>query len=100
MREEQVAKKLGRNLWLARRRAGYSQEKLAALCSLHRTEIGLLENGRRFPRVDTLIKIATALEVRADELLRGIVWTLPAPQREGSLVVENPLRGGAGYARQ
>jgi transcriptional regulator with XRE-family HTH domain len=100
MREEQAAKQLGRNLWLARRRAGYSQEKLAALCSLHRTEIGLLENGRRFPRVDTLIKIATVLEVGADELLRGIAWTLPAPRREGSLVVEAPRSGAGGYARQ
>ncbi|HEX5983705.1 MAG TPA: helix-turn-helix transcriptional regulator [Solirubrobacterales bacterium] len=100
MREEQVAKQLGRNLWRARRRADLSQEKLAALCSLHRTEIGLLENGRRFPRVDTLIKLAFALDVGAEELLRGIVWTLPAPQREGSLSVETPLRGVGGYARQ
>lgn len=99
MREE-AAKQLGRNLFLARRRVGYSQEALAALCSLHRTEIGLLEKGRRVPRVDTLIKVATVLEVGADELLRGIVWTLPAPRRPGSFHVDTPLAGGRSHARQ
>jgi transcriptional regulator with XRE-family HTH domain len=46
------AERFGRNLLAARRRAGFSQEELGALAALHRTEIGLLENGRRVPRVD------------------------------------------------
>jgi hypothetical protein len=33
-------------------------------CSLHRTEIGLLERGARVPRIDTLSKIATGLGLR------------------------------------
>jgi transcriptional regulator with XRE-family HTH domain len=70
-----TAERFGRNLFMARRRAGYSQEELAARCSLHRTEIGLVENGRRLPRVDTLMKLAGALGVGAEELLRGIEWT-------------------------
>ncbi|HET8565477.1 MAG TPA: helix-turn-helix transcriptional regulator [Solirubrobacterales bacterium] len=94
MREEQAAKQLGRNLWLARRRAGYSQEELAAICSLHRTEIGQLENGRRFPRVDTLIKLATALEVGPDQLLRGVDWIPPAPASAGGFAVQGVNGGG------
>ena len=43
--------------------------------SLHRTEIGLLERGARVPRIDTLIKVASALEVPPGELLQGIDWT-------------------------
>jgi transcriptional regulator with XRE-family HTH domain len=82
-----LACRFGRNLFLARRRAGYSQEELAVLCSLHRTEVGKLETGKRLPRVDTLVKLTTALEVSADELLRGIDWTLPAPSRLGSFCV-------------
>lgn len=83
----EAASRFGRNLFLARRRAGYSQEELATLCSLHRTEIGKVETGRRLPRVETLVKLAVALEVRADDLLKGIDWTLPAPSRPGSFSV-------------
>ncbi|MFL5897380.1 MAG: helix-turn-helix domain-containing protein [Solirubrobacterales bacterium] len=98
-RDEGAAKQLGRNLWLARRRVGLSQEKLAKLCGLHRTEIGLLEQGRRIPRIDTLIKIASSLEVDLKELLQGIVWIVPAPERHGQFVIETPL-GGGGYVRR
>jgi transcriptional regulator with XRE-family HTH domain len=86
MREE-AARQIGRNLFMARRRAGHSQEGLAALCSLHRTEIGLIENGQRLPRVDTLMKLAGALGVRAESLLDGVAWISPGPVAEGSFVV-------------
>lgn len=78
-RDEATANRLGRNLRAARRRLGLSQEELAARCSLHRTEIGNIENGRRMPRVDTLMRLAGALEVRAEDLLRGIEWLPPPP---------------------
>lgn len=39
------------------------------------TEIGLLERGARIPRIDTIIKLAAALEVPAKHLLDGIEWT-------------------------
>jgi transcriptional regulator with XRE-family HTH domain len=86
MREE-AARRIGRNLFMARRRAGHSQEGLAALCSLHRTEIGLIENGQRLPRVDTLMKLAGALGVRPESLLDGIAWIAPGPVTAGSFVV-------------
>lgn len=77
-----IGKRLGRNLFMARRRADLSQEQLAALAGLHRTEISLIENGGRIPRVDTLMKLAGALEAPASELLRGIEWK-PPPSEEG-----------------
>ena len=46
MQADAMAERFGRNLHAARRRAGFSQEELAAFAALHRTEIGLLENGR------------------------------------------------------
>lgn len=82
-----AANRLGRNLFMARRRAGFSQEELGAMACLHRTEIGMVENGTRLPRVDTLIKLASALGVRVDELLAGIDWIVPAPTRSGSFSV-------------
>lgn len=95
-RNEEVAKRIGHNLFLARRRAGYSQEELGGLCSLHRTEIGLIENGNRLPRSDTLIKLAGALEVGAETLLRGIEWIPPGPSTGGGrfgIIAPSPRRG-------
>ena len=85
--DREAADRLGRNLFMARRRAGFSQEELGALACLHRTEIGFIEGGRRLPRVDTLVKLAAALGVRAEELLDGIEWIVPAPTRPGTFAV-------------
>ena len=86
--DEEAARRFGRNLLAARRRAGRSQEELAALCGLHRTSIGLVEHGRRLPRVDTLMKLAGALEVEAADLLRGIEWLPPPPSAPVGFVVQ------------
>lgn len=85
--DREAAERLGRNLFMARRRAGFSQEELGALACLHRTEIGFIEGGRRLPRVDTLVKLASALDVRTEELLDGIEWIVPAPTRPGTFAV-------------
>ena len=85
--DREAARRLGKNLWSARRRAGYSQEDLATLACLHRTEVGLVESGGRLPRIDTLMKLAAALEVRVETLLRGIEWLPPGPPADGSFVV-------------
>jgi transcriptional regulator with XRE-family HTH domain len=69
-----VAEQFGSNLFLARRRAGLSQEKLAPLAGLHRTEIGMLERGERTPRIDTVAKIAAGLSLDIGELLIGVRW--------------------------
>jgi transcriptional regulator with XRE-family HTH domain len=82
-----AAARLGRNVFMARRRAGFSQETLGSLASLHRTEVGMVEKGERLPRVDTLIKLASALGIGAGELLEGVEWVVPAPTRPGSFVV-------------
>jgi transcriptional regulator with XRE-family HTH domain len=59
--EAEVAERFGRNLSRARRHAVLSQEDLAGLAGVHRNEIGLLEQGRRVPKIDTLIKLAGGL---------------------------------------
>jgi transcriptional regulator with XRE-family HTH domain len=85
--DRDAARHLGKNLWRARRRAGYSQEALGAICGLHRTEIGMVENGERLPRIDTAMKLAAALEVRVDQLIEGIEWIPPGPAASGSFAV-------------
>lgn len=78
-----VARRFGHNLVRCRKRAGISQEELGFLASLHRTEIGMLERGIRLARVDTLVKLAGALEIPASDLLDGLDWT-PGGPRIGS----------------
>lgn len=78
-----VAERFGDNLRRVRRREGLSQEALAARASLHRTEIGKLENTERVPRIDTLIQLAGAMEVAPGELLDGIYW-VPGPEPRGT----------------
>ncbi len=85
--DREAAQRLGKNLWSARRRAGYSQEDLGVLASLHRTEIGLLETGKRLPRIDTLMRLAAALEVGVETLVEGIEWLPPGPPASGSFAV-------------
>lgn len=63
-----VAERLGQNLRRVRRREDLSQERLARLASLHRTEIGLLEQGRRVCRIDTLVRPAGAMAVPPGEV--------------------------------
>lgn len=70
-----VARRFGENLRRCRRRADLSQEELGLRSSLHRTEIGLLERGARVPRIDTLVKISSALAIPPSELIEGIEWT-------------------------
>lgn len=76
-----VAERFGRNLFMARRRAGLSQEQLAVRAEVHRSEVGLLEHGRRVARIDTLLRLSGALEADPADLLRGIAWLPGDPPR-------------------
>ena len=70
----EVARRFGENLTQARERSGLSQEAVGLRASLHRTEISILERGARLPRIDTLVKLAGALDVESEVLLDGIEW--------------------------
>lgn len=84
----EVARQFGANLRRARRRADLSQEQLGSRASLHRTEIGLLERGARMPRIDTLVKLTTALEIPPGGLIEGIAWT-PGTTEAGAFSIES-----------
>jgi DNA-binding XRE family transcriptional regulator len=53
-----------------------SQERLAQLTSLHRTEIGKIEQGRVDPHLTTLVVLAHGLGAKLDDLVSGL-W-IPA----------------------
>jgi len=77
----EVRKSFGANLRRLRRARGLdlSQEDLAALADLHRTEIGKLEQGVVEPRLTTLLILAEALQAPVGELLEGL--SAPAGRR-------------------
>jgi len=79
----EVARRFAENLVRVRQRTGMSQEEVGWRASLHRTEISILERGARLPRIDTLVKLAAALEVAPGELLQGITWKVGSFERGG-----------------
>lgn len=74
------------NLRRLREAAVLSQEALAFRAVLHRTQISLLENGGRMPRVHTLVCLVGALDATPNDLLDGITWE-PVVATGGGLVV-------------
>lgn len=78
---------LGDNLARCRKRAGLSQEELSWRAGLHRTEISQLERGLRIARADTLLKLASALEVPVGDLFEGLAWQ-PGDMRRGRFELE------------
>lgn len=70
---EPVRQQFADNLRRHRERMGLSQEALAEICNLHRTEISLLERCKRSPRLETIVILARGLGLSsAGELLVGV----------------------------
>jgi transcriptional regulator with XRE-family HTH domain len=70
---EAVREQFARNLRHHRQRAGLSQEALAEICDLHRTEISLLERRKRSPRLETIVILSRGLQLSSPtQLLDGI----------------------------
>ncbi len=68
----ELAHAFGNVLKQKRKELGFSQEKLAELCSLERTYISFLERGERKPSLNITFKIAEGLGMSASELVREV----------------------------
>jgi transcriptional regulator with XRE-family HTH domain len=75
--------RFGENLRRARRLARLSQDEVGQRASLNRTEISKLEKGQRAPRLETIVKVAGALEVDPGELLVCMAWQPGKPSEPG-----------------
>jgi len=67
---ENIKQKLGKRIKEFRVKEGYSQEKFALRCGLHRTYISDIERGERNISVENIEKIAKALKIEPDVLLK------------------------------
>jgi transcriptional regulator with XRE-family HTH domain len=67
-----VQKKLGRQIRFLREEQKMSQDTLSALAGLSQTSLSLIENGEQLPKLNNLINIAKALNVKVYDLIKVI----------------------------
>ena len=75
MNDAKEAKQLaafGKRFAEIRRARGYTQEQLAEKMNITPLSIGFIEQGRRWPRLSTLHKLAKCLDVPVAELFKGL----------------------------
>lgn len=88
-----VRRRFAENLIALRGGKSLSQAVLACRAGLHLTEVGLLERSLRMPRLDTIVKLAGALEVEACDLLAGMAWRLGGESQQGGSYVRRDPTG-------
>jgi transcriptional regulator with XRE-family HTH domain len=81
-----VSDRFGENVLRIRQARKLTQESLAERAQIHRTQITLVETGRRQPGIETVVRLAGALEVATDSLFEGIRWD----PRAGEFLVADP----------
>lgn len=64
-----LTKEFGKRLRHLREESGLSQEELGAKANLHRTYISLIERGEQSATLDTMAKIAHALDVSVKKMM-------------------------------
>ena len=65
-----------------RLKRGLSQQALADKSGYHRTYIGLLERGQKSPSLRTIFNIATTLQVKPSEIVRGVERLVERTERK------------------
>ena len=71
-RAEDFQKRLGVRVREIRISGGFSQERFAEACELHRTHVSLLERGRINVTINTVRQIAQVLQISLSELFRDL----------------------------
>lgn len=69
---QKVYEALGKKVASARKSKNISQEELATRSGIDRSHIGFIEQGRRRPTVGTLYKLAKALDIKLEDLFKGL----------------------------
>jgi transcriptional regulator with XRE-family HTH domain len=67
-----INKIFGQHVAKLRKEAGFSQERFAFHCHLDRTYIGTIERGEKSPTLNTILKIASGLNMSLKELFDNL----------------------------
>jgi transcriptional regulator with XRE-family HTH domain len=70
--EAKYLKAFGKRVAEARRSRGYTQEVLAEMANITALSLGYIEQGRRWPRLATLKKLAGCLGVPVGDFFKGL----------------------------
>jgi DNA-binding XRE family transcriptional regulator len=73
-KEWTLAERFSANLVWFRRRAGLTQQELADWVGMNRAVLGALEQGRRLPRLNTILRLVAGLEVKNCDLVAWMWW--------------------------
>lgn len=68
----EIAKHIGLRIRSYRTQLGYSQERLAEISGCHPTYIGQIERGEKNPTLESVEKIATALNLSLSKLFENL----------------------------
>lgn len=71
-KESKYLKAFGKRVAEVRRARGFTQEGLAAKADITPLSISFIEQGRRWPRLITLQKLARCLDVSVSEFFKGL----------------------------
>ncbi len=69
-KNDKISTKIGLKIVLERTKRKLSQEKLAELSDLSKNSLGAIERGTSSPSIDTLDRIAAALEIELSDLVK------------------------------
>jgi len=64
---------VGERIQSYRRNAGLTQEKLAEIAGIHHTYVGQLERGEKNATLETIEKVARALDITFEALFEAII---------------------------
>ncbi len=78
---DELKRRLGLTVQAARRRAGLTQEALAALIARTPESVSNIERGRQLPTIETLVDLGRVLSVPLSDFLDGVEGG-PALSRE------------------
>ena len=67
---QELKNTLGQNIKTRRNRNGWSQEELSDKADVSKNTISDIENGQKFARANTLVKLANALKTEVYELVK------------------------------
>lgn len=90
-----IARELGERLRAYRTQRGWSQEELAERANLHTTYIGQLERGEKNATIESISKVAAALNISLSKLFENISLApseKDIPSRCYDLIQKQPLR--------
>jgi transcriptional regulator with XRE-family HTH domain len=92
LREWTLGERFGANVVWFRRRAGLTQGALAHRIGINRVVLSKIERGHRLPRLDVILKLVAALEVKNCDLVEWMWWD-PARHEH----YESPASASSGY---